>query len=232
MINFKVNVLVLAVLLALSGNAFAECRDAVVLVHGNSGYPADWNNTYDRLLSEGYSKDEIFRPSWGYKLWPTYNNHRGIEEGPVEDALEEALEASCTGKIDVIGHSMGVTLAAKEIIKLDIADQVDTFVGIAGAWKGLWSCGVYPYQVRVPTCGYNGLSINSPELRYMDGEHLADKVYSMKSYVDEIVCGTGVCTVDGKHSSQITGEDDSFTYIYGHFGLQKFTADKQYELIK
>ena len=53
----------------------------------------------------------------------------------------------------------------------------------------------------------------------------------MKSYMDEIVCGTGVCLVSGRHSSQIDGENESFTYAYGHFGLQLFTGDKQLELI-
>lgn len=221
----------LAALLPFTSNA-TECKDAVVLVHGNSGSPSDWSNTYQKLLDEGYSESEIFRPDWGSKWCPSCNNHSGYEEDPVIEALEDALEASCTGKIDVIGHSMGVTLAAKEIIELDMVEDVDTFVGIAGAWKGLWSCGVYPFNVWASTCGYDGLSISSPFLDSIENEKVADKSYSMKSYIDEIVCSTGVCLVNGKHSSQIPYEIESITYPYGHFGLQKFTADKQVELIK
>ena len=216
-----------------SVTAYAEeCKDAVVLVHGNTGKPTDWVNTYNKLIDAGYYEDQIFRPDWGSKYCPSCNNHYGSEEYPVRDAIEAAVNTSCTGKIDVIGHSMGVTLAAQQILKLDVANKVDTFVGIAGAWKGLWSCGVYPFNVWSSTCGSSGLSISSPLLDSLEDQKIADKVYSMKSYMDEIVCGTGVCLVSGKHSSQIDGENESFTYAYGHFGLQLFTGDKQVELIQ
>ncbi|THB74165.1 MAG: lipase [Gammaproteobacteria bacterium] len=225
--------LVAAVLFSvISVTSFAEeCKDAVVLVHGNTGKPSDWNNTYQKLMSDGYYEDQIFRPDWGSKFCPSCNNHSGSEEYPVRDAIEAAVNTSCTGKVDIIGHSMGVTLAAQQIIKLDVANKIDTFVGIAGAWKGLWSCGVYPFNVWSSTCGSSGLSISSPLLDSLENNKIADKVYSMKSYMDEIVCGTGVCLVNGSHSSQIDGEIDSFTYAYGHFGLQLFTSSKQIELI-
>ncbi len=50
--------------------------------------------------------------------------------------------------------------------------------------------------------------------------------------MDEIVCGTGLCIIDGSHSSQIPTENDSFTFMYSHFGLQKYTTVKQLELIQ
>ena len=208
-----------------------ECRDAVVLVHGNTTSPSSWDNTYEKLLDMGYDESEIFLPDWGSKWCASCNNHYGTEEDPVIEALEDAVEASCTGKIDVVGHSMGVTLAAKEIVELDIADKVDTFVGIAGAWKGLWSCGVYPYNVWSSTCGADGLSISSPLLDSLADANVGSKVYSVKSYIDEIVCSTGICLVNGEHSSRIPNEIATFTYPFGHFGLQTLTAQKQIELI-
>ncbi len=223
-----------AVLLTIASfSAYAEeCKDSVVLVHGNTGKASDWDNTYSELLSNNYYADEIHTPDWGSKYCPSCNNHSGSEEYPVRDAIEAAVANSCTGKIDVIGHSMGVTLAAQQIIKLGVEDKVDTFVGIAGAMKGLWSCGMYPFNVWSSTCGYYGLSVNSPLLNSLENATIADKVYSMKSYMDEIVCGTGTCLVYGEHSSQIDGEIESITYPLGHFGLQMFTADKQVELIQ
>lgn len=221
---------VLLSLASISAQA-VECKDSVVLVHGNAGTPANWDNTYSKLIDNGYYADEIHTPSWGSQYCPSCNNHSGSEEYPVSDAIEEAIASSCTGKIDVIGHSMGVTLAAQQIIKLDVADKVDTFVGIAGAMKGLWSCGMYPYNVWSSTCGYYGLSVNSPLLNSLENKTIADKVYSIKSNMDEIVCGTGVCLVYGEHTSQIDGEIESITYPLGHFGLQMFTAEKQVELI-
>lgn len=218
--------------LVLSFGSQAACRDAVVLVHGNAGYASNWNNTYDELRARGYAASEIFRPSWGSKSCPACNNHSGSEQTPVRNALRDALARSCTGKIDVIGHSMGVTLAAQEIWLGAWEDDVDTFVGIAAGYRGLWSCGQYPFNVQNSTCGYYGLSVSSPFLDWLYGKPIGNKVYSMKSYNDQVVCSTGVCTVNGVHSSQIPGENASYTFNqYGHFYLQAYTAAFQADLI-
>lgn len=225
--------LALCVVAALpTEKAHAACVDNVVLVHGNTGQPSDWNNTYNKLLAEGYASSQIYRPSWGSKSCAACNNHSGSEETPVRDAINSAIQSSCTGKIDVIGHSMGVTLAAKVIIDQGRTGNVDSFVGVAGAYRGLWSCGVYPFNVTTSTCGTNGLSVSSPFLDWLYGRKIANRVYSIKSYADQIVCVTGTCLVNGKHSSRIQGENASYTYTYGHFGLQKYTSSKQYSLIK
>lgn len=222
-------------LLLLSIVAFASsaaCRDAVVLVHGNTADPSSWNNTYNELISRGYSSSEIFRPNWGSKSCAGCNDHYGSEEIPVREAIQAALTKSCTGDIDVIGHSMGVTLAAQQILKLGVANKVETFVGVAGAVRGLWTCGTYPLNVWSSTCGSYGLSVNSPFLNGLYGEQFGRYVYSIKSYMDQIVCATGVCLVGGIHSSSIWYEDGTYTYATGHFGLQTDTYQKQVDLIQ
>src|SRR5690606_16386597 len=73
------------------------------------------HNTYNYLISKGYSSSDIYRPDWGSKSCAACNDHSGSEETPVRNALQQALASSCTGKIDVIGHSMGATLAAQQI---------------------------------------------------------------------------------------------------------------------
>lgn len=222
----------LAASLLLPVSAFAACVDNVVLVHGNAGQPADFNNTYNELIARGYSAAQIYRPSWGSKVCAACNDHNGAEETPVENALIDAIATSCTGKIDIIGHSMGVTLAAREIDRLALKPYVETFVGIAGAYRGLWSCGSYPFNVATSTCGYWGLSVGSPLLNSLAGKKPGARAYSIKSYADQIVCSTGICTVGGVHSSTLPGENASFTYTYGHFGLQAYTASKQADLIR
>ncbi len=213
-----------------SATVQANCIDNVVLVHGNAGSPSDWDNTYDELRSNGYNDDQIFRPSWG--SWnAANNNHSGSEETPVREAITSALNASCTGKIDVIGHSMGVTLAAQQILKLNKSSQVDAFVGVAGAYRGLGTCGTYPWNIWTPTCGRNGLSKSSPFLDWLGNKVIANRIYSIKSYSDQIICGSGTCYVGGVHSSKIPNEIASYTYALGHFGLQTYTASKQVDLI-
>lgn len=221
----------IASLLLLFPALALACVDAVVLVHGNTATPANWDNTYNYLRTKGYTSGDIFRPDWGSKTCAGCNNHSGNEETPVRQAIQNALGASCTGKIDVIGHSMGATLAAQQIDKLAAASSVDTFVAIAGAFRGLWSCGVYPFNVWSTTCGSAGLSVHSPFLDGLYGAPLGAKVYSIKSYIDQIVCSTGTCTVGGIHSSSIWQQVASFNYALGHFGLQSDTAAKQYALI-
>ena len=227
----KTYLLIIWLMLLLCGHALA-CKDNVVLVHGNSAGADSWDNTYQLLLANGYSAEHIYRPDWGSKKCAACNDHNGSEELPVKEAITAAIANACTGKIDVITHSMGGTLAAQQIVKLNALASIDTFVGIAGAFRGLWTCGVYPFNVWSTTCGSSGLSIQSPFLSELYGEQLADKVYSIKSNIDQVVCATGVCSVGGFHSSRIWSENDSFTYALGHFGLQSETAEKQISLIQ
>lgn len=219
-------------MLVFGAPAQAACVDNVVLVHGNAGSPSDFDNTYNELRARGYATSQIFRPSWGNTLCPACNDHSGTEETPVINALIDALASSCTGRIDVIGHSMGVTLAAREIDKYGLKGYVDSFVGIAGAYRGLWSCGTYPWNVITSTCGSQGLSVNSPLLNSLAGKKPGARAYSIKSNIDQIVCSTGVCTVGGIHSSTIPGENASYTYATGHFGLLTGTAMTQVNLIQ
>lgn len=223
-----------AALLAAAA-AGAACVDSVVLVHGNAGSPSHWDNTYNKLRNSGYASWQIKRPDWGSKTCPSCNNHSGWEETPVANALQQAANESCTGKIDVIGHSMGVTLAGKKIVDLGLAGRVDSFVGIAGALRGLWSCGTYPWNVYNSTCGYWGLSVSSPFLDWLEGKRFASRHHSIYSWSDQIVCSTGVCTVGGIHSSKIWNAswNKSYSgYPYGHFGVQEHTANVQYDMIR
>lgn len=210
----------------------AACVDNVVLVHGNTGSPSDFVNTYNELRSRGYATNQIFRPSWGSGTCAACNDHLGSEETPVENALIDAIATSCTGHIDVIGHSMGNTLAARVIRRVGLSSYVDSFVGIAGAFRGLRSCGIYPYNIATSTCGAWGLSLSNPFLASIAGQRYGTREYSIKSYYDEIVCSTGLCTVNGVHSSSIAGENASYTYFYGHYGLLWYTAAAQVNLIQ
>ncbi|MBS0307340.1 MAG: alpha/beta hydrolase, partial [Proteobacteria bacterium] len=155
---FSLRRLITAAALTLSVIAAqAACLDNIVMVHGNMAYPSSWDNTVATLKSRGYTDSQLFRPSWGSKICAACNDHNSTNTTVVKNALKSALAASCTGKIDVIGHSMGVTLAMKAINELAYSSKVNTFVGVAGAQHGLNSCGWYPWNVWSSTCGANGL---------------------------------------------------------------------------
>lgn len=169
-------------------------------------------------------------PNWGSKTSAASNDHGATNTTVVKNAITAAYAASCTGKIDVIGHSMGVTLAMKAINELAYAGRVNSFVGVAGAQWGLNSCGVYPFNVANATCGANGLSIDSPLIKSVRGKRYGAKMYSIKSWIDEIVC-IGSCYVYGAHTSNIDMQNATYDYSLGHFGLQSFTTIRQAELL-
>ncbi|HRE18949.1 MAG TPA: alpha/beta fold hydrolase [Rhodocyclaceae bacterium] len=212
----------------------AACVDNVVMVHGNTGTPSQWDNTVSLLISKGWTSSQIYRPDWGYKsaLQASLNSHDSTNTGKVKTAITNALNSSCTGKIDVLGHSMGVTLAMKAINELGVSGRVDSFVGIAGAQHGLLSCGVYPFNVMTPTCGSQGLSVGSPLINSVRSKRYGARMYSIKSWMDEIVCGAGSCLIYGSHTSNIDYQNASYDYALGHFGLLFYTSTKQWELIK
>ncbi|MBI1891810.1 MAG: lipase [Burkholderiales bacterium] len=217
-------------MLGAAMSAQAACLDNVVLVHGNTAYPSSWNNTVSTLKGRGYVDSQLYRPSWGSKTCAACNAHTASNLDPVKTALRNAKAASCTGKIDVIGHSMGVTLAMKAINDIGYAGYVNSFVGVAGAQHGLNSCGVYPYNVVTSTCGSAGLSINSPLINSVRGKRYGTKMYSIKSWIDEVVC-MGSCYVYGSHTSNIDSQNASYDFALGHFGLQTSTTSTQANLL-
>jgi triacylglycerol lipase len=211
--------------------AQAACLDNIVLVHGNTAYPSSWNNTVSTLKARGYVDSQLYRPSWGSKTCAACNDHTSTELAPVKSALQSAASSTCTGKIDVIGHSMGVTLAMKAINELGYSGRVNSFVGVAGAQHGLNSCGTYPWNVATTTCGYYGLSVNSPLVNSVKGKRYATKMYSIKSTGDSIVCYGG-CNVNGSHTSNIDMQNATYDYnSLNHSALQTGTTSKQADLL-
>ncbi|MDB5746172.1 MAG: lipase [Massilia sp.] len=100
--------LLAAATLALAGTgAQAACLDNVVLVHGNTGAPADWNNTVAELKYRGYLASQLYLPNWGSKTSAGSNDHGATNTTVVKNSLTAAYASSCTGKIDVIGPAAG-----------------------------------------------------------------------------------------------------------------------------
>ena len=222
--------LIAAALAACSGGAQAACLDNVVLVHGNTGSPSHWNDTVSTLKGRGYLASQLYLPNWGSKTSAGSNDHGAANTTVVKNSITAAYAASCTGKIDVIGHSMGVTLAMKAINELAYAGRVNSFISVAGAQHGLNSCGVYPFNVANATCGADGLSIDSPLIKSVRGKRYGAKMYSIKSWIDEIVC-IGSCYVYGSHTSNVDLQNASYDYSLGHFGLVTYTTTGQANLI-
>lgn len=227
---FSASGLLVAATLVLASGAQAACLDNVVLVHGNTGSPSHWNSTVSTLKGRGYLATQLYLPNWGSKTNAGSNDHGATNTSVVKSSITAAYASSCTGKIDVIGHSMGVTLAMKAINELGYAGRINSFISVAGAQHGLNSCGVYPFNIQSATCGSNGLSIDSPLIQSVRGKRYGARMYSVKSWIDEIVC-IGSCYVYGWHTSNVDLQNASYDYALGHFGLVTYTTSRQADLI-
>ena len=73
--------------------------EPVVLVHGNTGTPAQFDATYVELRARGWADAEILRPAWGSRSCAACNDHGGSEEVPVRDALVDSVK-SWLGALD------------------------------------------------------------------------------------------------------------------------------------
>jgi hypothetical protein len=255
------------------GRAFAGdtvVNQPVIFVHGNSdaalgaGIGATgWTSSINYFISQGYKTSELYATTWG-DANPALSAHQ-YHSKPNLQKVRAFIQAVKTytgaAKVDVVTHSMGVTLARKAILGgtgndalnggnynlgASITSSVDTFVGIAGANWGLVSC--YQTGGTTPTCaatnglypGYSawvpyplGLSNILYNLNSSGSHYEGAFTYSIWSTVDEII-GYGD-VVYGRYTSQIPGQDGEkrFTSVpYGHINSKDLSGYNQWRMVK
>jgi pimeloyl-ACP methyl ester carboxylesterase len=239
-------------------------RQPVIFVHGNSdralgGTLGGWEDSVSYFRSRGYRRAELYGTTYGPGSASSASSYYHSRENLTQIRLfiEAVLDYTGADKVDVIGHSMGVTISRKAIKggwANDLADggdyflgaaltsRVDTFVGIAGGNLGLTTCYFTP---GVPTCGatngfYPGALVGffvvgmsnilqdiNASLRYEGAFR-----YSIWSTVDEIV--GGACLVWGRNTCRVpghTGEKVYSSYPFGHIGVRDQTPAVQYSMV-
>jgi hypothetical protein len=234
----------------------------VVFVHGNSDRaagrgsdgPVGWTAVIRQFLARGYTQAELYATTWG-PADPALAAEQTHSPGTVRRIrafMEAVLGYTGTGRMDVIAHSMGVTLARRAILggEMDgyelgapLTDRVDAFVGIAGANLGLTACFLAEPE---PTCsdedglfpgypswfGVIGESDLLDELNAASG-YEGQRVYSIWSRADQLIGFGGL--VYGGFTSRIPGQDGEEVYAahpYGHFCVRDLTADTQLRMIR
>ncbi|KAK0402020.1 hypothetical protein QR680_016097 [Steinernema hermaphroditum] len=149
----------------------------VVFIHGNSDgalaipglYSSGFTNTISYFESHGYTSAELYVTTWGDRK--AADAHLNTHSCQLIQHLRAFVDAviGYTGAeyVDVISHSMGVTLARKIIrggylidpkapghgcdIGPSLAEKVDTFIGISGANYGMCTCSL-ENEAIFPTC--------------------------------------------------------------------------------
>ena len=216
-------------------------RIPIVFIHGNSDigvgdglegiFFTGWSEQIEYYLSYGYTKADLYVTTWGDGLSVTsslkYHSENYLKY--LRTFLLAVLDYTKSPYVNVIGHSMGVTLGRK-IIKGGYAndelgsgsyylgdpftDRIKVFVGLAGANEGLTSC--YTTQTTLPTCGStNGFFPGQPPfitksnfLKELDDNRAkeASWVVSFRAPFDEIIGQD--CLVWGKYTTRIKREDE------------------------
>ncbi|WP_338872139.1 lipase family protein [Myxococcus stipitatus] len=241
----------------------------VIFIHGNSDKAvgtgtagqSGWNASIEYFLANGYKPSELYATTWGPAdvMQTAVQYHSKTNVMKVRKFIEAVKAYTGATKVDIITHSMGVTLARKAILGGSANDSanggaynvgpalttsVDTFVGIAGANLGLTSC--YQTGPTTPTCGstnglypgylYLGLVVGRSA--YLDNlraqsNYEGDYRYTIYSTADEVIGYGGI--VYGQYTSRIpgqTGEKVYSAYPYGHFNSKDLTAAVQYSMVR
>ncbi len=256
---------------SFGGRAFAGesvVNQPVIFIHGNSDAAngnsygmTGWTASRNYFISQGYKGAELYAITWGDNnpALSAYQYHSLPNLQKIRAFIQAVKAYTGAAKVDIVTHSMGVTLTRKAILGgtgndalnggsynlgTNLTSSIDTFVGIAGANRGLVSC--YTSGGTTPTCaatnglypgylyfgfvtGVSNILTNMNASSHYEGTY----VYSMWSTVDEII-GYGNL-VYGNYTSQIPGQNGEvrFTSVpYGHFNSKDLTGYNQWRMVK
>jgi hypothetical protein len=146
------------------GNCVAT-RTPVIFVHGNSvnatffAKPSSTGgpSVYDTLRAAGYNDCELFGVTY---LSPTeqasqqLNFHTSTKAAQIRDFISAVKAYTGKSKVNIVAHSMGVTVALHGITFGNLWSSIESFVNVAGGLKGLSSClSVGFANPAFPTCG-------------------------------------------------------------------------------
>lgn len=242
-------------------------KHPVIFIHGNSDQAvgttiptSGWTSSINYFLSQGYTSAELYAITWGDAnvLTSSQKYHSKDNVMRIRKFIEAVKAYTGASKVDIVSHSMGVTLCRKAIKGGTANDAlaggsynvgskltyIDAFVGIAGANRGLTSC--YFSGPTTPTCGstnglYPGYLIGlygpygvSSFLTDLNATSSYEGTYrySVWSSVDEVV-GAG-CIVYGQNTCYLPGQTANKAYSaypYGHFNLKDMTQAVQYQMV-
>ena len=119
-------------------------RVPVIFVHGNTVSANFWLPARQHFADKGYTGDELWAPSYGW------NSVRRFDTADLSVPTLEAFVNSVQNylseqsgrpirQVDVIGHSLGVTLVRQWMTQENAWHRVRNFVAACGANDGVWT---------------------------------------------------------------------------------------------
>lgn len=147
------------------GGSCTASRTPVVFLHGNGDeaknfdYPTSTGvaSVYDAFRSAGYNDCELFGVNWlssSERGLPQFNYHKPSKAELIADFLWDVMAYTGSTQVDVVSHSLGVTMGLYAVEDDGLWSRVRRFVAIAGGMRGLVSCYYVGYaNAYYPTCG-------------------------------------------------------------------------------
>jgi len=123
----------------------------VIFVHGNTRDASDWDepgkSIKQRFLDAGYSRQELWAVSYNGKSTKQLprpsqcRTHTQVNIADLVSFVNAVATYTGTTKLDIIAHSLGVTLVRKMMLESpELYDRIAHFVAIAGPNHGTTVC--------------------------------------------------------------------------------------------
>lgn len=151
------------------GGSCTANRTPVVFLHGNGDEAKNFDfpsstgvaSVYDGFRAAGYNDCELFGINWlspSENSQPQLNYHQPSKADLIADFLWDVKAYTGSSQVDVVGHSLGVTMALFAIEEGGLWSSVRRFIGIAGGMRGLSACWWVGHgNPLYPTCGSQNL---------------------------------------------------------------------------
>jgi len=153
------------------GGDCTASKTPVIFIHGNGdrainwdspvvgqveGYPPPALSVYDELKQQGYNACELFGVTYlsaAEQESAALNYHRPDKYKIINDFIKAVKAYTGKAQVDIVTHSLGVSMTLAALKYHDSWDSVRRFVNIAGGVRGLNSCLYVGFaNVLVPTC--------------------------------------------------------------------------------
>lgn len=212
------------------GGTCTASKTPVIYIHGNGDEARNWDypsstgvrSVYDEMKFRGYNDCELFGLNWlsaSERSSPQLNYHTWAKADRIADFILDVKAYTGKSQVDIVAHSMGVTVALHGIENFGLWSSVRRFIGIAGGMRGLTNCYYTGYaNPFYTTCGSQNIydssifgfyphSLSTWNPRLGDGgfrdypSGKATLFYTLRADIhDQVLCGT---------ASSVAGCDDS-----------------------
>lgn len=147
------------------GGSCTAVRTPVVFIPGNGDSARNWDfpsasgvaSAYDTFRAQGWQACELFGIDYlsaSEQANGGLNFHDPTKANLVADFIEDVLAYTGAGQVDLVGHSMGVTVGLEAVRQRGLGPQIRRFISIAAGLRGLDSCRYAgPANPLLPTCG-------------------------------------------------------------------------------